>query len=144
MQNELTWNERREWAKELYIQSGKTNQEIALTVSTDEATLRAWITEGQWAGIRRCLLISKERQLQRYYRLIEALEAKSIEDETNVKTIELITKVTTAISNLENEDATGYIVETGKQFTSWLLLRDAGFSKKVSTHFDAFIKHKLS
>ncbi len=146
MNTELLWNDRREWAKALYLHLGKTETEIAATVGADESTLRNWIREGLWEEMKRTMLTSKKAQLERYYLLLEDLNSK-LKSENGVpdtKIINAIIKLTTAICKLENEDTVCNTIVVAEQFTSWLLNMDLEFAKKVTVHFDLFIKQKLA
>lgn len=98
MNTELLWNDRREWAKALYLHLGKSIREIAATVGADESTLSNWIKDGLWEEMKRNMLTSKKAQLERYYLLLENLNSKqkSENGEPNTRIINAIIKLTTA------------------------------------------------
>ena len=146
MKEELSWNERKRWAKDLFIELEKTIPEIAKIITADESTVRGWIQEGSWDGVKRSLLISKKTQLKRYYDFLEDQDKnyKTGGGETNTRNLDAINKLTAAINNLENEDSVCDTIIVAEQFTNWLLLRDVAFARKVTLQFDAFIKQKLA
>lgn len=142
MRREFSYDQRKEWAKTLYTKLDKGISEIAITVGADEVIVRSWIQEGRWNDVKRSLLISKEAQLERFYSAIERIYAKSVEypdGELTIKDIDLVTKYTAAIKNLESETGISYIVQVAALFTRWLLHRDAVLAREVTAHFDTFI-----
>jgi uncharacterized protein YjcR len=145
MKDELTWNQRRELAKEQYINLDKDALKIAASLGVDAATVGDWITEGGWKGMKRSLLTSKKARLACYYEELEALdaEAKNAGGRT-AKNFEAVNRITTYIHNLENEDSVGSMIVAAEEFTNWLLHRDVAFARKVTLQFDAFIKQKLA
>jgi len=144
MNNELTPNERRQWARTLYTTNGKTIKEVAATVSTDHATIRSWIQEGSWETVRQSLLISKDTQLDRLYQLVDTLNSRMAGGEANPKDMDLLLKYTAAIKNLDTDNSYYSIIETAELFLSWMLRRDAKITQLFTTHFDCFIRERMS
>lgn len=141
MNEGLSNDERREWARLLYTKHDKTVGEVASTVGTDEATVRNWIRSGEWDTVKRSLLVSKFAQLERLYILLEQLSARTKNvDEINPKDVDLIMKYTAAIKNLETDNGMAAIIEVAEQFTNWLHRRDLELTKEFTLRFDAFIK----
>lgn len=146
MNTDLLWNDRREWAKGLYLHTDTHVREIAATVGTDEATIGKWRDEGKWMEMKRSLLVSRKTQLERLYAVLEGLDEKTRGDdgEMNLRNLDAIAKVTAAINNLENDDLVWHAIDVAEQFTSWLMRRDTELAKQVTLLFDAYIKHKLA
>jgi terminase small subunit len=146
MTEELNYDERKQWARSLYTWQDKTIKDIALTVSVDEATVRNWVAEGTWDGIRRSSLISKSRQLQHFYNQLENINAKLADSpgEINTKDVDLIVKYTAAIKNLEADITVCQVIEVAELFVTWLRRKDMALTKAVTVKFDAFIKQRLA
>ena len=143
MKEELSYDQKREWAKTLYTKENKAIVDIALIVVADEVIVRSWIQDGSWDQVKRSLLISKTTQLENLYTAMEIVTnrmATEPEPAKIIKDLELVTKYTAAIKNLESETGVPYIVQVAEVFTTWLLRRDPGLSRTVTTFFDAFIR----
>ena len=140
MKDDLTFNERKAWAKLLYTRHGKTYKDTALEVNADEPTVRFWAESDSWDNVKRSLLISKTAQLERLYIGLEALDKKAREDnEVTTKDIDQTIKYTTAIKNLESDTCITYIIHVAELFTAWLLRRDVDLAHIVTREFDAFV-----
>jgi hypothetical protein len=146
MENELSWSQRKEWAKDLYVKLEKNISQIAALTGSNEATVRNWIDHGNWSDIRQTLIASKNARVKRYYALLEDLDQRPDDPAVmlRVKHIDVIGKVTGSIQHLESDDSICTIIEAAEQFTSWLLHKDIAFAKMVIVQFDAFIKQKLA
>ena len=133
------------YAKMLYTKHDNTIEDIALEIETDEATIRNWIRESHWDGIKRSLLTSRTAQIQRYYKVIEHLDGKlKNDDEITVKHADLIAKYTACIKNLKEETTVTEILDVTEQFITWLRRQDAELSKIVVVELDNFVKERLS
>jgi hypothetical protein len=146
MYHDLTPQERKQWAKDLFTRLDRTSRQIAATVNVDEATVRGWINEGGWEGFKQSLRISRKSILERYYAMLEDLHTKTLgpDGEYNSKYLDQANKITAAIQNLERDDAVCQIIEVAEMFTNWLLCKDPGFCRQVTAQLDAFIRYKLS
>ncbi len=144
MKEGLSYDERREWARSLYIKEDISIRDIALKVSADEVIVRSWIQEGRWSEIKRSLLTSKAMQLDYFYRALESITSRTVAGQAfdNLKDVDLIVKYTTAIKNLESETGIASIVQVAEVFTTWLLRRDPELSRKITPQFDAFIREQ--
>ena len=143
MNEELNYDERRDWAKTLYTRQDHDIRETALTVAVDEATVRMWVKEGEWDGIKTSLLISKTAQIKRYYDLLRDLDQKS-GNEFNLKHADLSIKYTAAIENLSGGATVCDILDVFEPFIKWMRRKDLPFTKKLILHCDAFVKQQLT
>ncbi len=138
MKEELSYSQKREWAKTQYTKEDISIRDIALKVDADEAIVRSWIQEGKWVEIKRSALTSKAVQLDYFYNALEKVTSRQATD--NLKDVELMVKYTAAIKNLESETGVSSIVQVAETFTTWLLRRDPELSRTVTAHFDAFVR----
>ncbi|MBS1687867.1 MAG: hypothetical protein JSS96_04030 [Bacteroidetes bacterium] len=144
MKNGLTDGQRKEWAQLLFTRFDLSIKDIALKTGASEEELRLWIQEGNWEGIRRSLLTSKEVQLNILYDILESITTRIKENGAdNTKDADLVIKYTTAIKNLETESSVTQIIEVAKKFINWLQTIDIELAKTVTLRFDAFIKEEL-
>jgi len=136
--------ERKEWAKLLYTRHDVNIRDIAAQTGADEGCVRKWIQEGNWNGLKRSLLTSKEEQLGCLYDILGQLSARIKEQqEGNTKNADLLIKYTTAIKNLETETSISQIIEVAAQFIDWLQPQNPELAKTVALLFDSFIKKRL-
>ena len=143
MKDELTWQERREYAKYLYTKDGKSIADVSLEVNVTEAAVRSWIADGAWDSIKRSHLISREKLLDDYYSVLEAMQEK-LRDDPSPKNIDNIVKYTAAIKNLEEEITLSQIIEVAEMFICWMRRRDLDLAKKVIVQLDVFIKQRAA
>jgi len=144
MKGELSYDQKREWARSLFTKEDISPQDIALRIAADEVIVRSWIKDGRWQEIKRSLLTSKAIQLEYFYKALETITGRAGAGPTmdNLKEVDLIVKYTAAIKNLESETGMAAIVQVAEIFTTWLLRRDPELSRKVTTQFDAFIREQ--
>lgn len=142
---QLSNNERRDWAQLLYTRYDMNAREVALQTGASESELRKWIKDGNWDGLRRSLLTSREEQLKNLYDILAALTAqvKLNTEHPNPKDADLIIKYTAAIKNLETEIGVGEIIDVVKPFLVWLMKKDLELAKKLTIYFDQYIQEKL-
>jgi len=144
MDNGLTHEQKKDWAQVLFIYNDYTIQNIAKTVDVSEAIVRKWIMEGQWEGMKRCLLTTRAVQLEYLYDILAALTARIKEQsEGNTKDADLLIKYTAAIKNLESETSVPQIIEVAKAFTTWLQHDDLELTKTVTLKFNTYIREQL-
>lgn len=145
MNKGLTNEQQKEWAQLLFTKHDFTEKEIAIKVGVEEATVRKWIRDNNWEGVRRSLLTSKEYQLNILYDILSTLTTRIKEqEEGNTKDADLLIKYTAAIKNLEAETSVTQIIEVAKLFTLWLQTIDLELTKTVTLYFDSFIKERLN
>jgi transposase-like protein len=145
MSDELSYDERKEWAKQLYTLHDTTTKDIALQVGIEEAILRQWIKNDAWNDRKISLLISKSSQLAHLYSQLEKLSSKLSEDQNpNTKDMELYAMYTTSIKNLEGEPTVSNIIEVFDLFAQWLRRYDLLLAQKLIVHLDAFLNERIA
>lgn len=144
MKSELTADERKRWARTLYVREAKTISEVANEVSVDEATIRGWINESSWDMVRKSLSISKAKQLEHLYDLTEQLSSELKNSDNKSKDVDLLLKYTTTIRNLEVDNSVYATLEAGEDFLAWLYRKNLPFAQEVTREFDIFVKERQS
>jgi transposase-like protein len=143
MTDELTPEERQAWARWMYLNEDISIRDLALTVNTDETTIRKWVQQGAWYGSKRSLLTSKKAQLEFLYTALETVNNKIKDsDPVNLKDIDQALKYINAIHNLEVEMPVTQIIEVFEGFILWLQRRDLRLAQKIVVYLDAFIKER--
>ena len=142
----MTNDQKKDFAKLLYIRERLTQKEVAERVEANEHTVGRWVKEGGWEKLRRSLLVTKHEQIGNLYAQLEALNELIAERENktaNNKEADVISKLTAAIRNMETEVNLGDVVEIGMEFCEWVRQNAPDKSGEVVTLFDSFIKTKM-
>jgi len=132
-------------AKLLYTQHDLTEEDIAARTGIPVDQVHYWVTEYDWAGVRRSLVTSRHIQLGILYDILSAHTQymKGQETANTTKDADLLIKYTAAISNLERDTSVSEVIDVATLFTTWLLKRDLDLCKTVTRQFDVFIKERL-
>lgn len=145
---DLKNDQKKEWAKELYLKGSLTQKEIAEKVGSSAVTINKWVEVGKWKTLKQSMLITRESQLNRLYMQLDELTTNIMGRETgnrfaNSKEADTIGKLTNAIKSMETEASIADIVEVCKRVLNWLRPVNPTSAKIVAGIFDDFIKHVL-
>lgn len=144
----MTRQQKKDYAKMLFLKSDLTQKLIAGRVEVTEKTLGKWIKEEDWDMLKSSLIITKEEELRRLYQQLNELN-NHIADRTEgnryatSKEADTISKLASAIKQLERDTTIADVIDVFIDFSNWL--READFEKAqefVSLQ-DDFVKHKL-
>lgn len=139
----MTIDQKKEFAKLLYVRERLTQKEVAERADVSEATMSKWVREYAWEKLRRSLMVTKQEQIGRLYDQIEALNAEIGAREIKVpnnKEADVLSKLTAALRNLETEISIGEIVEVGMEFCDYVRQQAPDKIGDVVSLFDGFIK----
>jgi transposase-like protein len=143
----MTIEQKKEFAKLLYVRERLTQKEVATRAEVSEQTMSKWVKEYNWEKLRRSLLVTKQEQIGRLYEQIENLNTIIDAQEqkfADSKQADILTKLTAAIRNMETEVNIGERVEVGMQFCDFVRQAAPEKSSEVVTLFDSFIKSLLT
>lgn len=145
MAKELNNQQKKEWAKLLFIQGDLLQKEIAAKVDVAEKTISNWATKDKWELLRKSMLTTKTEILRNLYNLLDKISTKLKEEDSigDSKIADMYVKYTAAINNLETETSISQIGEVARIYVNWLMNIDPAFALKSLDHFDAFIKEHL-
>ncbi len=142
----MTNEQKKEFAKLLYIKERLTQKEVAARVGIGEHALGRWVKDNGWDKLRRSLLVTKQEQIAQLYAQLEALSeiiAAQEEKVANSKQADIYTKLTAAIRNLETEINIGDCVEIGMEFCDYVRGNAPDKVGDVVDLFDAYIKTRI-
>lgn len=143
----MTNEQKKDFAKLLYIKERLTQKEVATRVQVGEHAIGRWVKEGGWEKLRRSLLVTKEEQIGQLYSQLEALSdliSKREEKVANTKEADVYVKLTTAIRNLETEINIGDAIEIGMEFIDFVRQNAAEQVGPVADLFDSYIKKRIN
>ena len=115
MAEELKANQRKEWAKLMYLKENITQQEIADRVGVSRVTVNKWVKE--WEGLKLNLLQTREERISSTLTQLDELD-RSIAGIRDIYTV-------------------------SRGLLDWLRQQDLERAKELSDYFDAYIKEKM-
>lgn len=142
MSEQLSAEERKEWARGLYTKENYSISDTARIVRVEETTIAQWKDEEGWEGIRCSLATSKNKQLKLMYETIAKLQERIGADVNtiNSKDVDMMVKYTRAIKNLETKVAVSVMIEVFEDFVLWLRKKDSGLARVVAPRFSNYIQ----
>lgn len=147
MTSTLTNQQKKEWAKLLYMQERLTLQEIAAKVGASRVTVGKWAQQGQWEMLRAAATSTREEQVRNLYQQIAQINKAIGESNAKYATpaqADTIGKLSAAIAKLEADYGIADIIGVSKRFLSWLRTRNPQQAAEMADQFDLFIKESLS
>jgi DNA-binding XRE family transcriptional regulator len=140
--------QKKEWAKLIYVKERATQKEIASKVGISEQSLSKWIRAEKWEILRQSVVVTKEEQLSRLYMQITELNDLIMGRDkgcrfANAKEADTLIKLTAAIKNLETETSISDIIDVAMKLLAWLRGSDIQKAKELSIYIDRYIKEKL-
>ena len=146
---ELSMQQKREWAKTLYLKENLTQQEIAERVGVSRVTVNNWIGKNGWEMLKTSITITREEQLKNLYRQLTELNNAIMgkpegERFPNAAEADTISKLSNAIKKLETEVGLADIISVFSDLLKWVRTYDSTQAKEITPLLDAFVKSKLS
>ena len=148
MAKDLTNQQKKDWAKTLYLRESLTQQEIADRVGVSRVSVSNWIRTGKWEEQRTALTLTREEQVRSLYRQVAAIN-RSIEDRpegerfATTTEADIIGKLSKSIKQMETEVGIADVVSVLTRFIEFLRPVDIEKAKEVTRLADAFIKTLL-
>ncbi len=148
MTKDLTNQQKKDWAKTLYLRESLTQQEIADRVGVSRVSVSNWIRAGKWEEQRTALTLTREEQVRSLYRQVAAIN-RSIEERpegerfATTTEADIIGKLSKSIKQMETEVGIADVVSVLTRFIEFLRPVDIEKAKDVTRLADAFIKTLL-
>lgn len=145
---ELTNQQKKEWAKTLYLKENLTQQEIAERVGVSRVSVSNWVRTGKWEEQRTALTLTREEQVRALYRQVaEINRAIAARPEgqrfASSQEADVIGKLSKSIKQMETEVGIADIISVSTKFIEYLRPIDLEKAKEVTRLIDAFIKSVL-
>lgn len=134
-----------ELAKSYYMQTDKTQKEIADIVGVGENTLGKWVKEGGWEETKETLRISNEKIIMNLYKEIQKIDDFVQKSETGFadsKMADARNKILTSIIKLEKQIALPQKVAVGVQFVEFILSKNLADGKKTDIYLGQFLNEQ--
>ena len=145
---ELTSQQKKDWAKTLYLKENLTQQEIADKVGVSRQTVIRWIKNEHWDDLKTSLTLTREEQIANLYRQVSEINRAIIsrpdgERYANSKEADTIGKLAKTIKQLETEVGLSEITSAFSGLIKWLRQFDVEQAKIIAPVLDAYVKSKL-
>jgi hypothetical protein len=141
-------NQKKEWAKQLFVKGELSQKDISAKVGISEQTICKWVKDGKWETMRKTLMTTKSEILHDLYDTLEAMkkEAKLAATDGDPATkpdTDGIYKLTLAIKKLEVDTGIGEMIETGTRFIKFVQNEDLSLAQEITKWFDLFVESRL-
>ena len=147
-EKKLSNDQKKEFAKTLFLHSKMTQKEIACEVDVSENTMTDWKIDGKWELLKTSIVTTDAEQLAQLRKILKRLNEQADEylnddDPTTNPDTDGIIKITKAIHYLQTKTGVGQMYETGLAFLTFLQKQSPNLAKQVAPLFHAFIKTNL-
>lgn len=134
----LTYAEKQAIALDLFLDTDKTQKEIAQIVVVTEKTLTKWKTDGDWELLKNAETVTARKIIDNLYKRAYALSQNE-----NSKADDII-KIANSIEKLANKKVTiSQIINVFKDFTTWAFGEDAELAKQINLLQKKYVNHKI-
>lgn len=143
---ELTNEQKKEFAKLMFLKENVTQQEIADRVGVSRVTINKWAKE--WEGIKLNLLQTRQERISSTLAQLDELD-RSIANKEEGKRFpsaseaDIRRKLTADLEALEQEASLRDIYNVSRRFLDWLRLHNSDKAKELSDYFDSYIKEQM-
>ena len=139
MSKTLTNQQKKDWAKMLYMQGELQSRQIAEKVGVSPVTMSKWSREGNWEMLRAAVTTTREEQIRNLYMQIAEMNKAIAERGDKYATsteADTINKLSAAIAKLEAicmklQSAIGTATGSENAESSEILSRTTGVQKTV-------------
>lgn len=135
----LTNDEKYAIAQDLFLDTDKTQKEIAEIVHVTEKTLGKWKTEGDWDMLKNASTVTSRKIIENLYKRAYdlSLDPKSKPDD--------IIKVALSIEKLSNKKVTvSQIINVFKDFIGFAFKDNAELAKEINMMQKKYVDFKIS
>ena len=145
---ELSTQQKRDWARTLYLRENLTQAEIAARVGVSRVTVNRWSQTGKWEEQKAGMTITREQQIANLYRQVAEINRAIAGREegnrfANSKEADILGKLSASIRKMETEAGISDIIRVLTKFINWIRPVDLEKAKEILRLADAFIKDML-
>lgn len=144
----LSTQQKKDYARTLYLKDNLTQQEIAEKVGVSRQTIIRWGAAGKWEEMKVGMTLTREQQVVSLHRQVAEINNVISQREegkryANAAEADTLNKLATAIKKMETDIGIADIISVGMKFINWLRPFDLDKSKEFLRLWDAFIKDSL-
>lgn len=144
----LTNEQKKELAKELYLQGNFTFAEIAEKVGSARQTISKWATQGKWDELKTYMTVGKEKVLKGFYQQLANIQVAIMAREPDNRIASSTEadrqiKLASAIRKLEDECGITGLIDAGIRFCNYMRTVDIDEAKKIAKYWDIFLTNEM-
>lgn len=156
----LTNEQKKNLAKELFIQGSYTYAEIAEKVGSTRQTIAKWAEAGKWEELKTYTTAGRENILKGLYAQMQKINqvvlergklvdldqkdpSKKYQDGPTAAEADRLVKLATAIRKLENDLGISSLIDAGIRFGNFMRTIDLEETKKFVKYWDMFLNDQM-
>ena len=145
---ELTAQQKKDYARMLYLKDNLTQQEIAEKVGVSRQSVIRWMKAEKWEEMKVGVTLSREQQISNLHRQVMELNNVILsrpegERYATAPEADTLGKPAAAIKKMETDVGIADLVSVGIRFIEWIRPIDLDKAKEVTILWDKFIKDQL-
>lgn len=145
---ELTKDQKKEWAYDLYMRGDMTQKAIAEKVGISEQSMVDWVSDGLWKELRATLLTSKRTELAKLYQTLSLVNERNIEyltdnDPDTEPDLQAPRMLTASIRELEGQIGTSEVISMVIAMTKFVQKHNVDDAKLIIKWGDLFIADQM-
>ncbi|KFF13109.1 hypothetical protein IW15_10120 [Chryseobacterium soli] len=134
----LTNDEKYAIAQDLFLETDKTQKEIAEIIHVTEKTLGKWKIEGDWEMLKSASTVTARKIIENLYK-----KAHALSEDPKSKPNDII-QIANSIEKLSNKKVTvSQIINVFKDFTTYAFTQDAELAKEVNLLQKKYVDFKI-
>lgn len=146
--SDLTTQQKKDYARTLYLKDNLTQQEIADKVGVARKTVNRWAVAEKWEEMKVGVTLSREQQISNLHRQVMELNNSILsrpegERFANPSEADTLGKLAAAIKKMETDVGIADLVSVGIRFIEWIRPIDLDKAKEITVLWDKFIKDRL-
>lgn len=146
---DLSTQQKKDYARTLYLKDNLTQQEIADKVGVSRQTIIRWAAAEKWEEMKVGLTLGREQQIANLQRQVTELNNLILSRPERQRfatcaEADTLGKLAAAIKKMETEVGITDLVNVGMRFIEWIRPIDLDKAKEVTILWDKFLKDSLS
>ncbi len=146
MADNISSNQRKEFAKLIFLKENATQQEIADRVGVSRATVNKWAKE--WENLKLNLLQTREERIASTLSQLDELDRSIAAKEVGKRfpttaEADIRRKLTADLEALEQDASVRDIYNVSRGLLDFVRRIDLERAKEISGYFDSYIKEKM-
>ncbi|WP_312296871.1 hypothetical protein [Chryseobacterium sp.] len=134
----LSGDEKYAIAQDLYLETDKTQKEIAQIVHVTEKTLGKWKTEGEWELLKSASTVTARKIIDNLYK-----RAHILSEDPKSKPNDII-QIANSIEKLSNKKVTvSQIINVFKDFITYAFSQNPELAKEINLLQKKYVDHKI-
>lgn len=122
-------------ARELYVNSGLSQKEIASRVAVRESTIGKWIADGNWDTLRTAGSITRKKLLEKAFKSLGKINDyidEQCDGLPNKKTLDSKNAILREIATLDREESIAVTVAIMEDFSAYVMRQNINLGKQLA------------